>query len=235
MSDQKTLEEVQKFAGSIMEIYTEKELKNFNCAKIWVIIRRKLYEIGERDLAEKMWNFYDDWEMFSEKHKVKNSGLGELLIQKILIIQDIQRKARNRFITGQNEIKKVKQTKFGNKNGNCFSAVLATILQCDILEMEEYEKRWQLPNEYDVEIHIQSYIDFLNSKNLRELTFDYDKKYIKSVMKTHPNIPIIYTGKSLRGDFLHCVIYKNGEMFHDPHPDNSGLDMVQTTSFLVRI
>lgn len=31
------------------------------------------------------------------------------------------------------------------------------------------------------------------------------------------------SGKSPRGDYHHVVIYQNGRMVHDPHPDNTGV------------
>lgn len=39
----------------------------------------------------------------------------------------------------------------------------------------------------------------------------------------------IVTGKSPRGNFLHSVIYYNGEMIHDPYLNGSGvIDIIDT-------
>jgi hypothetical protein len=35
---------------------------------------------------------------------------------------------------------------------------------------------------------------------------------------------VLVSGKSPRGDFHHVVIYKNGELYHDPHPSNEGIE-----------
>lgn len=40
--------------------------------------------------------------------------------------------------------------------------------------------------------------------------------------KNNPDKPYMVSGMSPRG-FQHVCIYKNGELFHDPHPDGTGL------------
>jgi len=36
--------------------------------------------------------------------------------------------------------------------------------------------------------------------------------------------PLLAFGKSPRGDFRHAVVWQEGKMIHDPHPDGTGLD-----------
>lgn len=44
----------------------------------------------------------------------------------------------------------------------------------------------------------------------------------------------LVTGKSPRGDFHHVVVYQNGKMVHDPHPDGTGL-LTEETFEVIRI
>jgi hypothetical protein len=41
------------------------------------------------------------------------------------------------------------------------------------------------------------------------------------------------SGKSPRGDFYHVVIYQNGKMVHDPHPDSTGV-LTEETFDIIR-
>lgn len=42
-------------------------------------------------------------------------------------------------------------------------------------------------------------------------------------------------GKSPRGDWDHCVVYQNGDMVHDPHPDKTGIEDKKDVMVLVSI
>ena len=48
------------------------------------------------------------------------------------------------------------------------------------------------------------------------------KKEYKTWLKKNKDIPYMVSGTSSR-DVGHIVIYKNGKLFHDPHPSNEGL------------
>ncbi len=37
-------------------------------------------------------------------------------------------------------------------------------------------------------------------------------------------VDLLAFGKSPRGTFRHAVVWRDGEMVHDPHPDGTGLD-----------
>ena len=110
-------------------------------------------------------------------------------------------------------MKKIDQTIFGDKKGNCFSTCVACIIEKNIDEIPnfcvEYED-WYRETE-----------KWLDSNG-------YSIVYIKNNCK-FPNIvlplnyPIIVSGTSPRGNFGHSVIYLNEKLYHDPHPDRSGL------------
>jgi hypothetical protein len=57
---------------------------------------------------------------------------------------------------------------------------------------------------------------------------------------TDPNIPpendyYIASGPTVRGSLLHSVIYFNGKLFHDPHPEGLGITEVRDAFVLRRM
>lgn len=128
----------------------------------------------------------------------------------------------------------VTQTKVVVKNskgemvvrGNCFAAVVASLLELPITEVPNVEVL------FDVEevtwygimqafIRSKGYDLVTNNAFLRAFHQDeecdiYDAKYTL-------NKYYIVSAMSPRG-VMHCVIYKNGKMIHDPHPSRDGID-----------
>jgi len=99
--------------------------------------------------------------------------------------------------------------------GNCMQAAIASILEMDIEEIPYFEggdwyfqlMRW-LEDCYEIEL----------------VRWDYEVQF-----KGY----YLVVGQSPRGDFKHVVVYKNGEMVHDPHPDRTGLKTIESTWLLL--
>jgi hypothetical protein len=53
-------------------------------------------------------------------------------------------------------------------------------------------------------------------------------------LKENPETPYMAFGKSAR-NIGHVVIYKNGKLFHDPHPSNEGLIELDENDFAFRL
>ena len=120
----------------------------------------------------------------------------------------------------------VKQTKLHNppeQNGNCFAAVIASILHLPIEEVISVEdlpdetwyvqlRVWLLKHDYQI-VYAPEFGHAFHAKDYY-IPEDIvkDKFYLAS-------------GKTSRfgGTVNHICIYKNGELIHDPHPDNTGL------------
>lgn len=121
-------------------------------------------------------------------------------------------------------MKPIKQTKIssedGTIHGNCFRACIASILEIDIDSIPAFEDmgtEWHMP-----------FFKFLNENNLETDGTRY--KHIDSFEFDLINYEGIYgyiivNGKSPRTYVTrgHSVVYKNGQMVHDPHPSNDGL------------
>jgi len=124
-------------------------------------------------------------------------------------------------------MKKIKQTKFGPVEGNCFAACIASLLEVDIDEVtiDPHQDKW-----FD---SLQSY---LKPKNLffLEVRIDVAVHYPLYEMN---GVYCIMSGKSPRefeghDGVNHCVVGMiNSEpgkpviwdAIHDPHPDNTFL------------
>lgn len=111
------------------------------------------------------------------------------------------------------------------QNGNCFAAVVASILEVPITEVPNVETLFHIEG-YWMEVMCR----FLNSKGyeLRE-----DNRFRVFHPKHENELPqklkqelnkqfYLVTGKSPRG-INHVCIYQNGVMVHDPYPTREGL------------
>jgi len=102
----------------------------------------------------------------------------------------------------------VKQTKF-YPGGNCLSAAVASLFNLSIEKVPNFIDR--LDTFWD---DFQAFIDSLGCEYIGTA----------SLNGHFPTIDGCYLveGLSPRG-ISHVVVYKDGQMVHDPHPDNTGL------------
>jgi hypothetical protein len=121
-------------------------------------------------------------------------------------------------------MKPIQQTKFGNPEGNCLNACIASILECSIDD---------LPDLAEAERQNKNWFHVLN---------DYLKEQGYGIILIDSPVPIcvpkdcyyIVSGKSHRG-LLHSIIHKNGERIFDPHPDNTGILEIEDYIFIVKL
>ena len=120
--------------------------------------------------------------------------------------------------------KKLFQTKFGKPEGNCFSTCLAMLLDLSIEEVpcfhdekgkwyQDYRK-WLKPLGYDFVSMAPSWSD------------EQYKPYC-------PQVYCIGSGKSPRGEFDHSTVYFGNELYHDPHPDGTGVVTLKDFIYLI--
>lgn len=116
----------------------------------------------------------------------------------------------------------VTQTKLHTEevNGNCLAAAIASLIECTIEEQPHYE---------DLVKWTSAMRKFLESKG-----YEFDGTARKYEVADYEGVDgyVIMCGDSPRGNFGHCVIYKNG-IAHDPHPSNEGLKSLEYF-FLIR-
>lgn len=75
-------------------------------------------------------------------------------------------------------------------------------------------------------LQIQNIYDIVEDWQLEILTWIWERGWDLGNLKSHKkdNSHYLVTGVSPRNpDIKHVCIYKNGELWHDPHPDNTGI------------
>ena len=112
-------------------------------------------------------------------------------------------------------MKKLIQTRLHNppiSRGNCFPTVIACIMDLDspedVLQVQEIygleDRDWHIELE-----------NWLNDRGwekeyIKGHLFDDSFYFVSGVSPRNPNV-------------FHVCIYQNGKLYHDPHPDNTGI------------
>lgn len=106
----------------------------------------------------------------------------------------------------------LKQTKLHGRNkiGNCFATCIACVLGLDLEDVPNVEVLYAVNKNFWLTVFVNwaSSIGY-DYVQIDENEWDEDELYLAN-------------GLTERGT-MHSVIFKNGKMFHDPHPSNSGL------------
>jgi hypothetical protein len=119
-------------------------------------------------------------------------------------------------------MKFVDQTTFGEKNGNCFSACVASILELPIEDV---------PIFVEVKNWWGEFLSWLKPRGYYALCYHL-KDCDKSVLDDY-EINIL-SGKSPRGDFLHAVVANGSKILHDPHPSRDGIGELSDFIIIVK-
>lgn len=113
----------------------------------------------------------------------------------------------------------IPQTQFGTDwkdpetVGNCHIACVASILELSLSQIPHFlavggEENWWKEQEAWLAKRGLGYIEL---------------QLPNTAIPVHPDAFCIVVGESPRTGKLHSCVYKNGEIIHDPHPDNTGL------------
>lgn len=96
------------------------------------------------------------------------------------------------------------------EKGNCWATVIACLLETKIEYVPNIEELFDCCDYFDI---LQKW---LHTKGF---------EYVASTKEECESIDDFYmvSGKSPRGSFNHIVIYKNGQLVHDPHPSGDGI------------
>ena len=101
--------------------------------------------------------------------------------------------------------------------GNCFPTVIACLMGKksaeDVIQIQEYYKG--VEDEED-----NNWVDVL-TKWLNEKGY----QWYSLTGHLYDNSYYLVTGKTERGT-VHVCIYKNGKLYHDPHPSGKGLTKI---------
>lgn len=108
------------------------------------------------------------------------------------------------------------QTRFGLPDGNCLTACIASILELDLGDLPSF-------------MHHEDWILAVN-RWLSDIGQPFSILCVRFADNAEPKgylalAWIIASGPSPRG-IDHSVVWRNGAMVHDPHPDGSGITRV---------
>ena len=125
-------------------------------------------------------------------------------------------------------MKPVNQTKFGYPEGNCLMACVASILEVDLDALPDLFEECCTPLDdgEGVTWDDGNWWDVLQ-QSVR--AHGWEAVYRGDHPEQHPGGYAIAGGPGGRAfdeqgeDVGHCVVYVDGEMVHDPHPDKTGL------------
>ena len=125
-------------------------------------------------------------------------------------------------------MKPVMQTKLKPPKGNCWAACVASVLELPLEDTPdiEFEQVDAAPDAPDVLAFWKRWREWLCCRNLGVQSM--------GLTEGHP-VPmgiLIVTGRSPRGPWQHSVVYKDGELVHDPHPEGGGVLKVETIDML---
>jgi len=118
-------------------------------------------------------------------------------------------------------MKLIYQTTFGELNGNCFAACIASLLELPIESVPNF---------------CSLGVDWLMATNKWLKSFDLwflDTRLPKPIDLSFFYGYYIVSGKSPR-HIDHSVIYKDSEMIHDPHPEGGGV-VPEFAGFLISL
>lgn len=121
------------------------------------------------------------------------------------------------------EPRRIMQTVIGPQ-GNCQSACLAMLLGLDLAAVPNFNDGGP-PHEFG-----QRQLAWLAARGLYSMTFT--KWEGGGFFSFPPPGYFITGGVSPRGN-RHAVIYRDGELWHDPHPEGGGLIEVQDVDFIL--
>jgi hypothetical protein len=106
-------------------------------------------------------------------------------------------------------MKPVDQTVHKFPNGNCMQACVASVFELPLEDVPNFMRDGP-----------DSFNRILNNWLSRRGLVSLDARFEDEVTQ---DCYMIACGDSLRGDVKHAVVYYNGKMVHDPHPDREGV------------
>lgn len=124
-------------------------------------------------------------------------------------------------------MKKVYQTKFG-KRGNCQSATLATLLGLEIDEVPYFFDGIDSESMSEAESDrkfVDNINDFLRGHGYQLIMLGQNEphtEWVEEISNELKGVKLLVGGVSPRGS-MHSVIYLDGKLWHDPHPDGQGV------------
>lgn len=111
-------------------------------------------------------------------------------------------------------MKKIFQTKYGKEKGNCFQAALASLFELKLNDVPDFCNIYST----ETEEWYEQFIKWLRRKGYSSLSVEADDLN----RLNYKDCYLLITGKN-KDDVNHCVIYRNGEVVHNPNKNCKGI------------
>lgn len=129
-------------------------------------------------------------------------------------------------------MKPIFQTDTSFKTGNCGEACVASILE---IELSDIPMLHNPEDPQDGETYCRNLREFLNKFGLSFIDISFNEGHdSKDFLK---DCWVVASGKSPRGTephHKHAVVWRNGKIVHDPHPDGGGIDEIETYGIFIK-
>lgn len=123
-------------------------------------------------------------------------------------------------------LRRQRQTIFGDRKGNCFSTCVACMFEVSTEEVPNF------CGDFPPETWWAAFLEWLASRGWTAIHFPADDDWASRMRDVIPGLTVIAGGDGPRG-CLHAVLMRDGRLLHDPHPDGTGLESVADVTVLV--
>lgn len=128
-------------------------------------------------------------------------------------------------------MKPVDQTRIG-VGGNCFQAVLASLLEVPLEAVPDFCNIYPEETWYE---QCEGWLVALHRKVYVTLAADNEAICRAYMPLFQSGICYLAAGPSASNGLSHVVIYQNGRLVHDPNPSRAGLAKVDTWEFVLNL
>lgn len=111
-------------------------------------------------------------------------------------------------------MRKIYQTKYGKPGGNCFQAAIASLFEIDLDKVPDFCNVYDT----DTEEWYKQFIKWLNKRGFSSIPLEADD----IERPNYKDCYLLVTGKN-KNHVNHCVIYRNGEVVHNPNKNGKGI------------
>jgi len=114
-------------------------------------------------------------------------------------------------------MKKVYQTKYGRKEGNCFQAALASLFELKFDDVPDFCNIYST----ETEEWYEKFVEWLNERGYSSIPLSLDDEMGLN-RPNYKNCILLVTGKN-KDNVNHCVLYRNGKPIHNPNKKCHGI------------
>ena len=126
------------------------------------------------------------------------------------------------------------QTKFG-KQGNCFAACVSSLLGLPIEEVPNVETLFDIEEYQTFQDEMPPLWAYVMDVFIRSRGYIWREATEDEINNPPLDKVFLCIGRSLNGETTHAVLYKNNELFFDPHPFRKGISEILSLQVIEKL